>query len=177
MKIHILNKQSFIHHPVESEQMMENARTMLLDLSKLYPGFAHWFDHKVQPGVKLGERSVIAAISANRLVGAAIVKTTPYEEKLCCLRVVNDLKGSGLGLKLFERSFEVLRNESPLLSISEENYDAFAKIFRHYGFEFAKAYDGIYRPRKLELSFNGLLIPDTSLSGAIRPLEVLSAVS
>ncbi|OBU10762.1 hypothetical protein AYY17_14675 [Morganella psychrotolerans] len=66
-------------------------------------------------------------------------------------------QGSGIGLTLFEKSFELLNTKNPLLSISEEQNSQFLKIFKYYGFEFGEEYHQYYRPLKNEFSFNGLL--------------------
>ena len=68
-----------------------------------------------------------------------------------------EFQGTGVGLRLFERAFEKLENDMPLLSIAEEQRETFKKLFSHYGFELAKEYKGYYRPLKDELSFNGLI--------------------
>lgn len=132
-------------------------------MSGFYPGFGKWFNRKVTPGLLDGTRSIIVAQGNDGIRGLAVLKDTDIEQKLCCLRVRQDLQGSGLGIKLFNRSFEVLQNDNPLLSVSEDNYGAFEKIFEHFGFEFVKAYDELYLPRKRELSFNGLLLPEPEM--------------
>ncbi|WP_156479912.1 GNAT family N-acetyltransferase [Collimonas pratensis] len=163
MKTTILNREYLWRNPEESLLLLSDTRKMLTRMSDLYPDFKKWFDTKVRAGVDNGSRSIILAHANGVLAGVAIVKDTKFEQKLCCLRVVEDFNGSGLGLKLFEKAFDVLKNENPLLSVSEEHYETFAKIFRHYGFEFGKAYDELYRPKKIELSFNGLLVPENTL--------------
>lgn len=161
MKTTILNSEFIQAHPEESETLLSDVQDMLIGMSGLYPDFEQWLKGRVLPGLSNGTRSIIMAHATNnQLAGVAIVKDTELEQKLCCLRVAQDWHGSGLGLKLFDKSFEVLRNENPLLSVSADHYDAFSKIFNHYGFEFVRAYDGLYLPRKTELSFNGLLVPD-----------------
>jgi GNAT superfamily N-acetyltransferase len=129
----------------------------LSELSGYYPAFDEWLDKKVLPGLITGERSIILEYRSSDLSGLAIVKNDEVEQKLCCLRVLPAYQGTGVGLKLFERSFEVLNNESPLLSIAEEQIAVFQKLFKYYGFEIAKIYPDYYRPCKAELSFNGLI--------------------
>lgn len=127
------------------------------DLRLFYPEFNSWVSNIVIPGIIAGERSIILEYRQGDLAGLAILKDSFAEKKLCCLQVMPKFQGSGIGLSLFEKSFELLNTESPLLSISEEQRSNFAKIFKYYGFEFSETYHQYYRPLKNELSFNGLL--------------------
>lgn len=129
----------------------------LSDLSEYYPDFNDWLSKKVLPGLIQGERSILLEYYRGQLSGLAIVKDSATEQKLCCLRVLPPYQGTGVGLKLFERAFEALDNRAPLLSIAEEQIDTFKKVFNYYGFELGRKYKDYYRPRKNELSFNGLI--------------------
>ncbi|MEN5045141.1 GNAT family N-acetyltransferase [Pseudomonas koreensis] len=129
----------------------------LRDLSGLYPEFDTWLYNKMLPGIVSGERSILLEHRRGTLSGLAIVKNNALEQKLCCLRVLPAFQGSGVGLRLFERAFESLNNDRPLLSVAEEQIPVFQKLFDYYGFELEKKYKGYYRPSKDELSFNGLI--------------------
>ncbi|QHQ19923.1 GNAT family N-acetyltransferase [Pectobacterium brasiliense] len=127
------------------------------NLRLFYPDFNSWISNVVIPSIVTGERSIIFEYREYDLAGLAILKDNLAEKKLCCLQVMPKFQGSGIGLTLFERSFELLNTNNPLLSISEEQNKNFLKIFKYYGFEFGEAYHQYYRPLKTELSFNGLL--------------------
>lgn len=94
-----------------------------------------------------------------QLAGIAVLKHDLEERKLCCLRVLPDFSGSGLGLRLFEDSFEMLQTDYPLLSVCEEQLPHFQRVFDHFGFRTGSRYDGFYRRGVAEHSFNGLLYP------------------
>ncbi len=126
-------------------------------LSELYPEFHKWFSEKVIPGLYSGERIILLEHRNNELAGIAILKDTIDEQKICCLRVIPKYQNSGIGLILFKRSFQELDNEAPLVTVSSENAHKFEKIFNYFGFEFVEKYDNIYRPKKTEFSFNGIL--------------------
>lgn len=127
------------------------------DLRLFYPEFNSWISNVVIPGIIAGERSIILEYRQDDLAGLAILKDSLAEKKLCCLQVMPKFQGSGIGLSLFEKSFELLNTKNPLLSISEEQKNNFLKIFKYYGFELGEAYHQYYRPLKTEISFNGLL--------------------
>ncbi|WP_218022564.1 GNAT family N-acetyltransferase [Pseudomonas frederiksbergensis] len=158
----VIDRKFLIANPWAHDELMPLIMGHLYELSGYYPEFNQWLDHKVIPGLVSGERSILLEHSRGQLAGLAIVKDDSVEQKLCCLRVLPKFQGTGVGLKLFERSFEALNNSAPLLSIAEEQKHVFEKLFKYYGFELAKKYYSYYRPRKDELSFNGLIEPEPS---------------
>ena len=151
-------------NPDAFESFLPKIFEHLAELSGYYPDFDEWLSKKVFPGLMSGERSILLEYRRGDLLGLAIVKDDKTEQKLCCLRVLPPYQGTGVGLRLFERSFEVLNNDSPLLSIAEEQLVIFRKIFKYYGFEFAKIYPDYYRPFKAEISFNGLIESQSNFS-------------
>ncbi|MBS7435858.1 GNAT family N-acetyltransferase [Pseudomonas syringae] len=157
----VVDQKFLIANPWAYDEVLPLILNHLYDLSGYYPGFNEWLNQKVVPGLIKGERAILLEHSRGRLSGLAIVKDDSEEQKLCCLRVLPEFQGTGVGLKLFERSFDTLNNSAPLLSIAEEQNYIFEKIFKYYGFELAKKYHNYYRPRKDELSFNGLIDTQT----------------
>ncbi|MCJ8174924.1 GNAT family N-acetyltransferase [Pseudomonas viridiflava] len=156
----VIDRKFLIANPWAHEEVLPLILHHLYELSGYYPGFNYWLNKKVVPGLVSGERSILLEHSRGKLAGLAIIKDDLNEQKLCCLRVLPQFQGSGAGLKLFERSFDALGNDAPLLSIAEEQKHVFDKLFRYYGFELAKKYHNYYRPKKDELSFNGLIEPE-----------------
>lgn len=88
--------------------------------------------------------------------GFAIVKKS--ERKICTLYVYKEFRNSGHGLKLFEKCFAALGTRKPLLTVSEENHDMFAKLFAHYKFNLTCIANGMYRPGVNEYIYNGKLL-------------------
>ncbi|MFM0428445.1 GNAT family N-acetyltransferase [Paraburkholderia aspalathi] len=162
MNLQLLDASLLRSDPEAFRMRLRDARGYLETLSDLYPSFGTWFAEKVMPGVAAGERTIVLQNISGVLSGIAVLKDTPDEQKLCCLRVLPAFQGTGAGVRLFDKSFDLLNNKAPLLSVSEEQLPAFEKIFRYFGFEYAEAYCGIYRPKKTEISFNGLLIPENN---------------
>ena len=159
----LIDRNYLSSNPEAFQDLLPKIFYHLSELSGYYPGFDEWLNKKVLPGLISGERSILLECRRGDLSGLAIVKDDESEQKLCCLRVLPRYQGTGIGLKLFERSFEVLNNDSPLLSIAEEQLVVFRKIFQYYGFEIAKIYPDYYRPFKAELSFNGLIESESRL--------------
>ncbi|MBX8588587.1 GNAT family N-acetyltransferase [Pseudomonas cichorii] len=152
-----VDQKFLIANPWAHDLVLPVIMAHLHDLSGYYPGFNAWLDHKVIPGLLSGERSILLEHKRGSLSGLAIVKNDGIEKKLCCLRVLPRFQNTGVGLKLFERSFQTLSTSMPLLSIAEEQKPVFGRLFKYYGFELAKNYHDYYRPMKDELSFNGLI--------------------
>ena len=152
-----IGKDFLLQDPTMPRKINSFLIDTLGDLRLFYPEFNSWVSNVVIPGIIAGERSIILEYRRDDLAGLAILKDSLAEKKLCCLQVMPQFQGSGIGLSLFEKSFELLNTQNPLLSISEEQKNNFLKIFKYYGFELGEAYHQYYRPLKTELSFNGLL--------------------
>lgn len=136
------------------------AKSQLLAVSGLYPSFDQWYQGKVEPGLLSGERKILLRASQGRVAGLAVLKIAE-ERKLCCLRVLPEFQGTGVGVRLFKHAFEELGTEHPLLSVADQRLPIFDKVFEYFGFEASAAYPHLYRANSVEYSFNGtLLLPD-----------------
>lgn len=126
----------------------------LSDAKRFYPDFDVWYFTNVIPSIARKEKQILMMKDEKNLKGIAIVKNTLKEKKICTLRVMEGYQNRGIGLKLFEKSFETLHTRFPLLSVSEEKYLDFKKIFDYYGFKLTSVIEGYYRTGKKELFFN-----------------------
>lgn len=122
-----------------------------------YPYFDKWLACKVLPGLFTGERTVLIEERDSVAVGLMILKHTDNEKKLCTLRVRPHFESRGLGVRMFEMAFEILKTERPLLSVSETSMPKFERLFEHFGFAKEAVYEERYLPKIDEFSFNGLL--------------------
>ena len=127
--------------------------------ARAYPDFCLWLRATVIPGLVSGERTIWIEQRDKSIVGLLILKHSILERKLCTLRVREPLQNRGMGMRLFERAFEVLGTEEPLLSVADSNLPKFQRIFDHFGFRKEGQYHGLYRVDSTEFSFNGLLVP------------------
>lgn len=147
-------------YPESARGMLTEVKGHVFSLAQYYPDFSGWFSSKVESGLLSGERSILVEYRSGCLAGISVVKHVHDEQKICCLRIMPGFENHGIGVRLFYRSFDVLNNEKPLLSVSEECAPKFEKIFKYFGFSQTKRYVGLYRKNKFELSFNGLLMPE-----------------
>jgi hypothetical protein len=128
------------------------------ELSGGYPDFNAWISGKVIPGLRVGDRTIITEYRDGELAGFAILKDDGWEKKLCCLRIQPEFQnGLGLGVRLFQRAFQELDTDKPLLSVAGERLPEFHRIFKYFGFELSQEYLGRYRKNSVEYAFNGLL--------------------
>lgn len=126
----------------------------LSEAKKFYPNFDLWYFANVLPSLLRKEKQILTIEDEKNLKGVAIVKNTLEEKKICTLRVMEKYQNRGIGIKLFEKSFEALQTQTPLLSVSEEKYPEFKKIFDYYGFKLTGIKKDYYRIGKQEYFFN-----------------------
>ena len=153
----LLNQKSVNENPLLLINLLDLIEQDVQFLKASYPLFNEWLIKKVVPGICIGERTALIEYRDSAPVGLLIVKHTVEEKKLCTLRVRPNFESKGLGVRLFEAAFELLETDRPLLSVSEISLPKFFTIFEHFGFSHEASYEGVYLPRVIEFSFNGLL--------------------
>ena len=134
-------------------QMISNEIYKKISNAKVYyPNFDIWYYDNVIPSVFSGDKELIFEMRYERIVGVAIIKHS--EKKLCHLSIFDEYRDRGYGLTLFEKVFDKLDTRKPYLSVSEEKYIEFNKIFNYYGFQLSDKQVGVYRKDKVEYYFN-----------------------
>lgn len=160
-------------NPALLSQVLTLLREDVTFLRGSYPNFDSWLFDKVIPGIANGERTVLIEMRVNEVAGLMILKHSASETKLCTLRVRPQYECRGMGVRLFETAFEVLKTERPLLSVSEKSMPKFVTLFRHFGFSQEAIYEDRYLPRVRELSYNGLLdVLETKQEMPIGPIRM-----
>lgn len=118
-----------------------------------YPQFNKWYFQKVVPDDIFGRRSIITEMRDGEIAGVAIIKLSE-EFKLSTLKVSDNYVNSGIGLKLFEKSFTLLDTDKPFLTVSEDKLVEFKKLFKYYNFKLTSVHPNLYRNNKKEYFFN-----------------------
>jgi hypothetical protein len=137
--------------------LINHVFTNLNMLSEQYPNFRNWLERKVFTGLYDGTRSILLEWRDGKIAGLAILKNEVEEKKLCCLRIMPEFQNKGIGIKLFQKSFDALETEKPLLSVSERKLSEFEKIFNYFGFVQTEKYSDLYKKNMIEISYNGYL--------------------
>ncbi|WP_416233218.1 GNAT family N-acetyltransferase [Castellaniella sp.] len=157
MRTLVLDKASWATRSEVTRGVIQDVWGCISDLADQYPDFHQWFEQKVIPGIRIGERTLLVEYRSGKIAGLVVLKETDEEQKLCCLRVMEDFHSTGLGIRLFERSFELLNNDKPLLSISDTRFPSFVRVCHYFGFRLEQELTGLYRPGHTEYVFNGVL--------------------
>lgn len=171
-----MNKSLFLNQTTLQEQpeLMDCWRKVIQQdaqfLSSSYPDFYRWVGTKVTPGLVSGTRTAVIETRDDEVVGLLIVKHSDSEKKLCTLRVRDAFQNKGLGVKLFQKAFDILGTSRPLLSVSDQNLQKFSRIFDYFGFQKQSEYHGLYLPTLTEHSFNGELLSDKKILSRLTPL-------
>ncbi|MFV8671605.1 GNAT family N-acetyltransferase [Ralstonia pseudosolanacearum] len=154
----IIDSVSLVRDPEQTFGMLSEVLAHVQDLKDFYPSFDVWFSERVLPGLSTGDRSILVEYRQGGLAGLAILKDDGMEKKLCCLRVLPGFQNvHGLGVRMFQRAFESLETERPLLSVAEERRPTFQRLFDYFDFELAEEYPSAYRIGRSEFAFNGCL--------------------
>ena len=123
-------------------------------IDKYYPDIGYWFMNKALPGIVTGKDVLLMAKEGNRVIGVSLGKISDEENKLRCVRVAEDYTGSGLGVKLMDKTLDII-GDKPIVTVSEELLHSYSRIFvNRYGFDLTSVNKGMYRPKKLEYIFN-----------------------
>lgn len=132
-----------------------NYINLLNDIEIFYPNFKIWFSTKVIPGLVNNTREILTEYRNGQLVGIAIIKRTKEEQKICTIKVIPEYQNRGIGIKLFKKSLLSLNTDKPLVTVPEERFNEFHKIFTHFGFKLNEIKKDYYRKGKKEYIYNG----------------------
>ncbi len=127
----------------------------IIHLNNYYPEIAKWYREKYIPSLKNGDGKLLMAIDDGKLVGFAMLKKSQDENKIRCLRVDKKYQDTGVGIRLIDKSIELLEDEKPVVTVAEEMIHLYSRSFvNRYGFELTDVNKGLYLPKKLEYCFN-----------------------
>lgn len=126
----------------------------IVNLKYDYPDFDKWYFNKVIPDINAGHRDIIISSYKDKFSGIAILKNKQDEKKICTLYVFKDFKSRGIGKSLFEKSFELLQNDKPLITIPEHKIHQFTPLLKYYDFELTEICPDYYVIGKKEYVYN-----------------------
>lgn len=117
--------------------LVSQIKEFLLESVELYPSIDSWWQGKVIPGIRTGERICFAARIHGHVAAVSIGKRARGSAKLCTLRVRNAFRGLGIGERLLQRTIEeLLRTDCQRVhyTISEDVFSQCGRFFQPYGF-------------------------------------------
>ncbi len=128
------------------------------NLLNIYPDIKEWYEEKIKKALNKKDptREVLVVLDKEELniVGIAILKKTKEENKICTIRVKEEYLHQGIGTQLFEEAFKYLEDTKPLITISEDNIEAFRPILKKFDFKLVEKIKGLYVPGKIEYIYN-----------------------
>ena len=95
---------------------------------RYYPNIFKWYHNKFLKEILQGTRSIVAYYIANDIAGVSLLKKSITENKICTIYVWENSRDNGIGKTLFQKSFEVLNDSKPVITIPERRMDEFQKI-------------------------------------------------
>ena len=124
-------------------------------IADTYPAHIEWVDKKFLSGLKTTtERAYSFAVDKDILAGVSLLKNSPDEKKICCLFVSLDYRRLGIAAQLIENSFQLLKTNKPLMTVSNNNISQLIRLIERYKFELTRTIKGAYRPELIEYYFN-----------------------
>lgn len=140
-------------HP-EHSKLYQEIFELTKPVTQNYPGYAEWFQKTFMLGLYKKERLYIVAQDLNnQLLGCALVKKTPQEEKLCTLFVDKKYRRCGIGRQLLAQTIKVL-GKRPLISVSDQSMPQMQPLLDEFGFHLSSQKKDVYRPNHTEFYFN-----------------------
>lgn len=138
-----------------SQKDINGIKYLLISLEDYYPSFESWLNNKVIDDLENPSTIIVTSKEGDVITGVSIGKKG-LETKLRCVRVHPEFRQSGLGLRLIEKTFDLLECDKPLCTVSEEMIHDYSRPFvNRYGFKLSEVAKGMYRKSKLEYIFNG----------------------
>ena len=154
---------------IDHEPLYGQVAWLTRDILDSYSGHWDWLQDKFFPGLKEGKRGYSFAVDydsaqaittkrgilpVHSLVGCALLKDEPDEKKLCCLFVDKSYRGQKIASKLVEDSFEILKTNKPVMTVSQQNLGMLQKLIDRYGFELTSVKESVYKPGIKEYYYN-----------------------
>lgn len=129
------------------------------DISEEYRNFFLWYWKKVVPDILNGTREIFIATINKKIVGVAILKRKKDEKKICSIFVIKEQRNKGIATALLEKSFDYLKTNKLLISISENKIQQFSSIIKKYNWKQEQVLEkGYYNKTSREIVFNGKIL-------------------
>ena len=152
------------------ERYINNTRRFLSGLVCEYPMHNEWFRgvaSEMRSDLHKGREILLIVRDDEYIMGAAVLKKSNSEKKICCFRIAPIYQGQGLGTLLMKESFKILETEKPVITVSGQRAGQFKKILSYFQFSVERVYYEKYRPLTAEYCYNGILLPESIIKPTI----------
>ena len=127
---------------------------LLREISPLYPNFVSWLNFTFRRNMNCGERKIAFAHNGTDIVGAALLKQSEQEHKICTFIIDEQYRGNHIGSKLMDLALETLDHQDTCITVSSERNDELAPLLLSKGFALNNAVEGYYRPNSTEYFYS-----------------------
>lgn len=156
MKTIVIDKHFFNSYKKDFFSFIPLIYEILSDLELEYPNFDKWL-LQVFEEIPFKRRSILLKLYNDEIVAISIVKHTKGEEKISTFRVLPKYKRLGIGSELMEDSLYYLKNDSPIITVSEKRIVEFSPFLTKQKFERIQEIPSCYIQNISEYVFNGKL--------------------
>ena len=126
-------------------------------LTKDYPHHYEWYYQTHLPGVRKGNREVFFVQLHDNICGAAFVKKTDDEKKICTFYIAEYARNMGIGRALMNKAFDYLDTKKPLITMPASKVQFFLHFMHRYDWKITEIKDSYYTRGHDEIVFNGNL--------------------
>lgn len=120
-------------------------RKFLSEIEYLYPNFDAWINFKFRRNLASGERQILVAHNSYEIVGAALLKKTKEENKICTFYISPEHRNRNIGRDLMGLALSTLNSDDVSITVSEERMVELSPLLASKGFTFEKKIPDLYR--------------------------------
>jgi len=153
MGLHIIRKDVDVSL---ARTIFYHLQSYLADLAFEYPFFSEWLEKVFDQLLTTNNRIIILYSGLNifDIKGAAILKNTNSEKKICTLRVSKSFRNRGIGTMLLRKSQELLSETQPLITVSDVHMKEFAPFLKKNSYVLKNKVKSLYKIGSYEYFFN-----------------------
>lgn len=124
------------------------------DFSKYYPNHYFWFFNIHLKEVVNGNRDTLFIEDNDQIIGVANIINNHDLKKICTLYIIPEYRNKGIGTKLIEKVFSILKTTKPQATVTEKNLDNISLIANKYDWKIVEKIDGLYKEGLTEIIYN-----------------------
>lgn len=126
----------------------------LAEIAPLYPNFKSWFNFTFRRNMPSGERKIALAHNGDDIIGAALLKQSEIESKICTFMIAEQFRGYSIGNDLMDLALATLDDKEATITVSSERNDYLLPLLRNKGFELQDTVSGYYRTDSTEYFYS-----------------------
>ena len=126
----------------EFDQIYNKMYEMTKFLESTYKDYKNWFFNIQKNGILNKDREIIFVLNNDKVIAFITIKKS--ENKVSTLFVDENHRNLGIGTKLFDESFKLLKTDKPYFSINKENVSLLDKFIKKYNWKLTNELNNEY---------------------------------